>query len=235
MSHAIDPSDHPPSDRRAELKLARRRSRAVRACSHRTCSRRPWAVVRHAAAGHPVEKPGDVRGRGRHRACRSSSPSPQSASATTSQVSLGYLSGPRRLAVLTVLFANFADAPGRGTRQSPGRCLAQDAAGDARFRSGDDATAMGTIEVRRASTGRCRGRQIQLSDVVGGGTVHSRRRRDHRRRRLGRRVGHHRRVGPRHPRGRRRSFRRHGRHARPFRSHRRAESRPGPANRFSTA
>ena len=30
--------------------------------------------------------------------------------------------------LLTVLFANFADGPGRGPRQGPGRCAPQDAA-----------------------------------------------------------------------------------------------------------
>ena len=51
----------------------------------------------------------------------------------------------------------------------------------------------------------------------GSGRVHSRRRRDRRRRRLGGRVGHHRRVRARDPRGRRRPLGRHRRHARALR------------------
>ena len=59
--------------------------------------------------------------------------------------------------------------------------------------------------------------------------VHSRRRRDHRRRRVGGRVGDHRRVGAGHPRIGRRSVGGHRRHARPLRLDQGAHHlRPGP-------
>ena len=64
---------------------------------------------------------------------------------------------------------------------------------------------------------------------------HPQRRRDHRGRGLDRRIGHHRRIGPRDPRGGRRPLGRDRRHAGPFRPDRGADHRRRRAARSSIA
>ena len=70
-----------------------------------------------------------------------------------------------------------------------------------------------------ARSSRCAATELRKGDVVVvvGRRDHPRRRRRHRGHRLGRRVGHHRRVGAGHPRERRRPQRRHRRHPRALR------------------
>ena len=107
---------------------------------------------------------------------------------------------------LTVLFANFAEAmaEGRGKAQA-------DTLRKARTET------VGQPDRRRRPDGdACRRRSLRKGDVVHGQgrRVHPGRRRDHRRRRVGRRVGDHRRVGAGHSRVGRRPVGGHRRHAR---------------------
>ena len=108
---------------------------------------------------------------------------------------------------LTVVFANFAEAlaEGRGRAQADAlRSMRTETV--AHLAGRDHAPGVRAASRRR---GRRRGRR-----------GHPRRRHGHRGHRLGRRVGHHGRVGPGHPRVRRRPQRGHGRHARALRPHR---------------
>ena len=209
-----------------ELKLARRPSRRQGLFAPDLLQAALEAVVRHAAARHPVEEPGDVRGRGRHRADASSTRSP-TLFGYPSQAVARLPDRPRRLAVPDRAVRQLRLGAGRGARQGPGRRPAQDAAG--RRRPFGCAT---TARSRRPSRRRCRPATVVVveagqiipgdGEIIEGVAV-------------GRRVGHHRRVGPGHPRGRRRPLRRHRRHARPVRPHRRRASPPAPASRSSTA
>ena len=94
---------------------------------------------------------------------------------------------------------------GRRARQGAGRHAAQGADRDRRQ----------PARRRRARPRRCRPPSLRKGDVVHGAgrRVHPVRRRDHRGRRVGGRVGDHRRVGAGDPRGRRRSLGGHRRHA----------------------
>ena len=146
-----------------------------------------------------------------------------------SQAAFGYLIALDVWLFLTVLFANFAEAlaEARGKAQA-------DALRKTRQATPAYPPASKTAVVRAdrvAPSSRTR-RPASRSST---GPGHSRRRRDRRGRRLGRRVGHHRRVGPGHPRGRRRPLRRHRRHARAVRPHRRAHHGRRRRNRSSTA
>ena len=209
-----------------ELKLARRASRRQGLFAPDLLQGGAQAVVRHAAAGHPVEEPGDVRGRGRHRAERSSSPIAAAARLPSTPARLTYLMALDVWLFLTVLFANFATAlaEARGKAQA-----------DALRKTRQETPAFRLLRRRHDRGDRLHGPAGRRPRRRRGGPDHPRRRRDHRRRRLGRRVGHHRRIGPGDPRGRRRPLRRHRRHARPLRPHRRARSPPAPASRSSTA
>ena len=111
---------------------------------------------------------------------------------------------------LTVIFANFAEAHGGGPGQGAGRHAAQDALGDrgAAPERGRDRDAGAGGRVGQGRPGRLRG---QRPDSL--------RRGDRRRHRLGRRVGHHRRVGPGHPRVGRGPLGGHRRHAGSLRPH----------------
>ena len=143
---------------------------------------------------------------------------------------------PGRVAVPDGAVRQLRRGAGRGARQGPGRCPAQDPPGDAGLqgppsRRQPSWTCHGSEAIE---AGRRPRRANRLHRVAGrrpggrrGRAGHPGRRRDHRRRRLGGRVGHHRRVGPGDPRGRRRPLRRHRRHARPVRPHRRADHRRG--------
>ena len=127
----------------------------------------------------------------------------------------------------TVLFANFAEAvaEGRGKAQA-----------DALRRTRSDTRAKLLLhpddpdddlwEPRPRLCARDRRRRAGR-----GGRHHPGRRRDHRRHRVGQRIGHHRRVGARHPRIRRRPLGRHRRHGGALRldqgaHHRRRRARP---------
>ena len=105
----------------------------------------------------------------------------------------------------TVLFANFAEAmaEGRGKAQADTLRKARTETVAHKLLAGD------RIEVVPAAS-------LRKGDVVmrQGRRVHPRRRRDHRRRGVGGRIGDHRRIGAGHPRIRRRSIRGDRRHAR---------------------
>ena len=126
----------------------------------------------------------------------------------------------------TVLFANFAEAmaEGRGKAQA-----------DALRQAKSETTAYQLIKAARSK--EVPSSQLRAGDFVrvvagqmipGDGEVIGRRR-------LGRRIRHHRRIRPRYPRGRRRPLRRHRRHPRPLGRHHGQASPPTPAKPLSTA
>ena len=116
---------------------------------------------------------------------------------------------------------------GRRPRQGPGRHAAQSTLGD---------------DGQPHAAGRQRSKQLPASKLRAGDVVlvsrrriHSGRRRSHRRRRVGGRIGHHRRIRAGDPRSRRRPLgcdRRHARALRPDQSQDHLESR---AKHFSIA
>ena len=125
----------------------------------------PEAVVRHAPAGHPVEEPGDVRGRGRHGADDRVHVAKLVDPAST-RPTLRLPDRPRRLAVPDGAVRQLRRGPGRGARQGPGRRPAQDAPGDA----GLSALLRPTAQHRSrtvSSTGTCRARRPWWSSRPG--------------------------------------------------------------------
>ena len=129
----------------------------------------------------------------------------------------------------TVLFANFAEAMAEGR----GKAQADDPAQGQRRRHRQ--AARQGASARRPSS-RWRRRPAQGRRGPGGGRRHHpRRRRGHRGRGLGERGGHHRRIGPGHPRVRRRPQRGHRRHRGPLGLAGGARSRPTPARPSWTA
>ena len=102
----------------------------------------------------------------------------------------------------TVLFANFAEAMAEGRGKAQAATLRKTGRDDGHVRR------TGRDVVEEPSS------QLQVGDlcVVVGRRGDPRRRRGRRGHRLGRRVGHHRRVGPGHPRVRRRPLGGHRRH-----------------------
>ncbi len=129
----------------------------------------------------------------------------------------GYLIALDIWLLLTRPVRQLRRGPGRSPRQGPGRHPAQDAPGYA---------GRSPPPQRHASRDRLLS-PLKEGDKVDrrAGPADTRRRRDHRGRGVGGRVGHHRRIGPGDPRGRRRSLRRHRRHPRPVRPHRRPHHR----------
>ena len=97
--------------------------------------------------------------------------------------------------------------PRRGDRRGPRQGAGGDAARDAH----DETVATTAPTATQRAGGRAAPRRRRRRR---GGRGHPRRRHRHRGHRLGRRVGDHRRVGARHPRGRRRPLGGHRRHAR---------------------
>ena len=148
---------------------------------------RDLGFASQAASPHDGEEPRDVRRRGRQRA---DDRPPRRSTPLAGRPGLGFEFQITFWLWLTVLFANFAEAmaEGRGKAQA-------DTLRKARTE---------TVANRIGSGGRTRGRagaeppQGRSGDGQGG-RVHPRRRRNHRRRRLGRRVGDHRGVGAGHP------------------------------------
>ena len=126
---------------------------------------------------------------------------------------------------LTVIFANFAEAMAEGRGKAQADTLR-------RMRSETEARRLlpdGTEElVPAADAGQ--GRHGRLR----GWRPHPLRRRDHRGHRFGRRVGHHRRVGPGHPGVGGRPFGGHRRDQGAVRPHRRAHHRRARATPSST-
>ena len=118
---------------------------------------------------------------------------------------------------LTVLFANFAEAVAEGRGKAQADTLRQMRSDTEARRIDADGGRGGAGRRRPAGQGRRRGLRGGRPDPV--------RRRDHRRARVDRRVGHHRRVRSGYPRVRRRPFRRHRRDQGPVRPGRRADHR----------
>src|SRR3984885_2340786 len=118
--------------------------------------------------------------------------------------------------LLTVLFANFATALAEARGKAQADALRKTRRETPAFRQLPD----GTLEETNSTL-------LKAGDLVAvtAGTDHPRRRRDHRRCRLGRRVGHHGRIGPRDSRSRWRSLRRHWRYASAVGSDRGADHR----------
>ena len=110
----------------------------------------------------------------------------------------------------TVLFANFAEAmaEGRGKAQA-----------DTLRKARSETIANRLIGMQRRATRRCQARSLRTGDLVfvSAGEFIPVGRRDHRRRCVGRRIGHHRRVCSGDSRSRRRSLRGHRRDSRPVR------------------
>ena len=113
----------------------------------------------------------------------------------------------------TLLFANFAEGMAEGRGKAQAATLRKARTTTTANRRATD----GTMQVVSAN-------ELRKGDVVVvvAGEFIPVRRRDHRGRRVGGRIGHHRRIGSGHSRSRRRPVGGHGRHARAFRSDRRA-------------
>ena len=153
-----------------------------------------------ARPADPGPQPGDVRGPGRQRAGH---PAVRGQPGQRRRAGRDLVHRPGgAVAVVHGAVRQLRRGHGRGPRQGPGRRAAQDparhhgqaAARRRRHRGRAGLPAPG----RRPGDGRRR-------------RGHPRRRRGGRGHRLGRRVGHHRRVGPGHPRGRRGPLGRHRR------------------------
>ena len=110
----------------------------------------------------------------------------------------------QRLAVVHGAVRQLLRGGRRGPRQGAGRHPAQDALGHGR--QGAAAAEHGLHDLRAGAGERSEGR---AGGAGGGRRSHPRRRRDHRGRGHGQRIGHHRRVGAGHPRERRRPLGRH--------------------------
>ena len=127
---------------------------------------------------------------------------------------------------LTVLFANFAEAIAEGRGKAQADSLRAMRTTTLANRRRDDGTRRAGAGARAAARRRRRG---------GGRRADPGRRRRDRGHRLGRRVGHHRRVGAGHPRVRRRPLGGHRRHPAALRPARGRRSPRSRASRSSTA
>ena len=143
-----------------------------------------------------------------------------------SAAGVGYLLALDFWLVATLLFANFASAiaEARGKAQADALRKTRRSTPARRLRPDGSMEETVSTALPQRRPGRDRRRR--------GG---SQRRRDRRGRGFDRRIGHYRRVGPGHPRGRRRPLRRDRRHPRALRPDRRRRSPPIPAIPFSTA
>ena len=126
----------------------------------------------------------------------------------------------------TVLFANFAEAMAEGRGKAQADSLRKARRGN-----------HGQPPVAGRQTETVPGSKLRTGDLLSWcrRRVYPRRRRDHRRRGFGGRIGHHRRVGARDSRIGRRPLGRYRRHPRAFRSRSRSASPPIPARPSWTA
>ena len=178
-------------------------------------------LVPQARPARRGAQPRDVRGRGRqrhHDLLLHPGPHPHARRH-------GLRGRGGRLAVVHGAVRQLRDGHGRGPRQGAGRRAAQDAHRDLRE--------PGDRRRRQAGAGG-RAAQGPRRDRLGR-RDHPRRRRGDRGHRLGRRVGHHRRVGAGDPRERRRPQRRDRRHQGALRPDQGARSPRTPARASSTA
>ena len=209
-----------------ELKLGRRHSRRAGLFEPELLEDCLSALARHASPRHPVEEPGDVRGRGRNGADHHLHDC-QTLRLPERGGPVGYLLALDFWLVATLLFANFASAiaEARGKAQADAlRKTRRTDPGPPPPRPTAAWKQTVSTELRARRSGRDRGRR---SD--------SQRRRDRRGGGLDRRIGHYRRVGPGDPRGRRRPLGCHRRNPRALRPHRGRRSRPAPATPSWTA
>ena len=204
------PGAQPRADRRAPADGARDRcSDGRHAQDHdrsgirRSSARAVWDALAQAAPAHDGEEPGHVRRRGRQRAddgpARRSTPSPAGPASASSSRSRSGSGSP----------CCSPTSPKRWRRGAARRRRTRCA------RRGPRPSA-NRLRPGRAGPRRCPRRepaQGRRGDGEGR-RVHPGRRRDHRRRRVGRRVGDHRRVGAGHPRVGRRPLGGDRRHAR---------------------
>ena len=160
-------------------------------------------AVRKLAPAHDGAQPGDVRRRGRQRADHAAS---RPATSPTGGRRSRLRAADHVLAVAHRALRQLRRGDGRGARQGAGRHAAQ----------GQDRDHRARASARTARSRPCPPPRLRKGDVVlvDGRRGHPGRRRDHRRRRVGGRVGHHRRVGAGHPRVGRRSLGGDRRHAR---------------------
>ena len=161
------------------------------------------AFVKLESAAHGAE-PGDVRRAARQRRSR------RSCCSATSRGGRGDIGFTLQIALwlwFTVLFANFAEAMAEGRGKAQADTLRHVAHAD------DGQAARRDLSNRRDDRGGP-GDQLRRGDLVlcMPGRRDPGRRRSRRGRRVGRRVGDHRRIGAGHPRVRRRSLGRHRRH-----------------------
>ena len=142
--------------------------------------------------------------------CWSAACSPRSCSCATSRPGSGEIGFTLQIALwlwFTVLFANFAEAMAEGRGKAQADSLR--ATRTQTMAKQLDESANKTAIVAASSAQRCASGDFVIcmpGDVIPG------RRRGDRRRRLGRRVGHHRRIGAGHSRVRRRPLGGHRRH-----------------------
>ena len=193
--------------------------------SRRSSGRRSLDELPQARPAARGEEPGHVRGRGRQPAHHAALGARPRRAPGRRRAALVHAGGDASGSGSPSLFANFAEAvaEGRGKAQA-----------DTLRKMRKETMARRLVDGRRgerrrlvAAQGRRRGRRGRAADPG--------RRRDHRGHRLGRRVGHHRRVGAGHPRERRRSLGGHRRHQGALRPHRRPHQRRTRASRSSTA
>ena len=158
--------------------------------------RRDRRRAAQAASADDGEEPGDVRRRGRQRADDAPVRARRGGRAARPRLR----AADHVLALAHGALRELRRGDGRGTRQGAGRHAAQGADRDDRRTACCPTAGRETVPataLRKDDVGDGQGRR-----------VHPGRRRDHRRRRVGRRVGDHRRVGAGHPRVGRRPHRR---------------------------
>ncbi len=189
-----------------------------------SCSEPPRDSFGKLDPRHDGAQPGDVRGRGRQRAHHDPLPPRPRIVDGDENVFAGLVAA---WLWFTVLFANFAEADGRGAGQGPGRHAAQDPVRDRRPRAAATARSSSSARARSCSSATCAsstaGELIPGDGEVVEGIA------------TRRRVGHHRRVGAGDPRVRRRPLGGHRRHPGALRRDRRAHHGQSRARPSSTA
>ena len=200
----------------------------LRSSSRSWSGRRSRRELQEARSRAADQEPGDVRGRGGQRAGHRALDSGPGAGG--GEAPAGFILAVAVWLWFTRAVRQLRRGDGRGARQGAGRGAAQDAprtpppsvCGASRAVDGD---LRGSL-VRSSSPeeGRLRARRSRRG--------HSRRRRDHRGRRLGRRERDHRRERAGDPRGGRRPQRGHRRHARAVGLDRGRRSPPNPGETF---
>ena len=199
---------------RSDYRPLRRRDHARPRCA------RP---LRKLDPAHALPQPGDVRHRGRGRAVDPALPARCSSPAAATEPSSAR--SPPGSGSPSTSPTSPRPWPKAGARRAPTRCARPRRETPAKRLASRD----GADDFELVSS-----RSLTVGDVVlvEAGDIDPGRRRGHRGRRVGRRVGDHRRVGAGHPRGRRRPLRRHRRHAASSPTGSRCGSRRKPGESF---